>query len=81
MADADLDVLGRDDFFISTYKLQAELKAYGQPTTQREWYTRQLNFLKSHTYFTAVAKSLREEQKRKNVKGLRALLIECQEPV
>jgi len=81
MADADLDVLGRDDFFISTHKLQAELRAYGRPTTQREWYRIQLHFLKSHRYFSTVAKVLREEQKQRNIEGLKALLVACQEPV
>jgi uncharacterized protein len=77
MADADLDVLGRDDFFISTLKLRAELEAYGRPTTLKEWYTSQLNFLQSHTYFTAVANSLRLEQKKQNIEGLKELIQKC----
>jgi uncharacterized protein len=77
MADADLDVLGRDDFFISTLKLRAELEAYGRPTTLKEWYTTQLNFLESHTYFTTVANALRQDQKKKNIEGLKELLLKC----
>jgi uncharacterized protein len=77
MADADLDVLGRDDFFISTLKLRSELEAYGRPTTLKEWYTIQLNFLQSHTYFTAIARSLRLAQKQQNIEGLKELLQKC----
>lgn len=81
LADADLDVLGREDFFSSNQKLRAELKAYGQPTTEQEWHLIQLNFLKSHTYCTAVARLLRDEQKQKNMERLKTLLRAYKEPL
>jgi uncharacterized protein len=81
MADADLDTLGRKDFFITNEKLRLELKAYGRPIMLHEWHDIQLNFLKNHNYFTVAAKSLRTKQKQKNMQRLRELLNVPQEMV
>lgn len=75
ICDADLDLLGREDFLTLNHKLRLELSAYSQPTTDRTWYTNQLRFLEEHAYFTAAAKSLREAGKQKNIEALKELLI------
>ena len=74
IADADLDVLGRDDFMLRNQALRDELAAYGCPATDEGWYSYQLQFLQAHRYFTAAAKSLRDAQKKRNVETLTALL-------
>lgn len=74
ICDADLDSLGRDDFFITSHSLRLELKEMGIITTVHEWYTRQLKFLESHQYLSDVAKQLRDEGKRKNIQELRNIL-------
>lgn len=63
MADADLDVLGRDDFPVRNQRLRREMANYGQPMTDEEWLHFQLDFLQGHTYFTSVAKSTRAARK------------------
>lgn len=74
MCDADLDSLGRPDFFLRSHCLRLELAAHSHPTTLREWHKDQLRFMESHTYFTSSACSLREPGKQRNIAELRDLL-------
>ncbi len=74
MRDADLDVLGRDDFLVRSGDLMAELNRHGSPVGEREWYLTQAKFLEDHTYFTDVARALRNEGKRRNLESLHRLL-------
>lgn len=74
LADADLDLLGRDDFWALSDLLQDETARLGAPTTQTEWYEKQLAFLTEHRYFTPAARQLRDKQKAKNVERLRELV-------
>lgn len=74
LADADLDVLGRDDFLARNADLRAELAAFGTVWGEAEWNHDQLKFLLEHRYFTAAAQSLREAQKRRHIEMVRGLL-------
>ena len=74
MVDADVDVLGREDFFVWSQALRDELAAHGRSTSDREWYARQIWFLQAHRYYTAAARRLRGPQKEKNLASLRSLL-------
>lgn len=67
MADADLDVLGRDDFLLRNERLRAEMAARGQVVTDVIWYRQQLSFLGSHSYFTNAARTLRSKAKQRNM--------------
>jgi uncharacterized protein len=55
LADADLDYLGRDDFFTIGDKLFAELSIFGFLNTEDEWNRLQVRFLENHHYFTKTA--------------------------
>ena len=70
MADADLDVLGRDDFMHYNSNLRNELALLGQQFSDFDWYASQLQFLKSHTYFTASARALRDAGQLNNIREL-----------
>ncbi len=70
LADADLDVLGRADFFPRNELLRQELGQLGRHFTQEEWDRQQLNFLRRHTYFTAAARDLRESVKQEHIAAL-----------
>jgi uncharacterized protein len=70
LADADLDSLGRDDFWIRSQALRDEIAAFGNGITDIEWLQGQFNFLTSHRYFTAEARLLRNAQKHKNVEEI-----------
>lgn len=71
LTDADLDNLGRDDFMLRNGDLRHELAYFGREFSDREWYSRQLKFLESHTYFTASARTLRDAEKLKNIRELK----------
>ena len=78
MADADLDVLGRDDFLKRSQDLRAELAALGVSSSDESWYHSQLEFIQAHNYFTPAAHQLRDETKRKNIAALVSLLRQSQ---
>ena len=70
IADADLDLLGCDDFIARNYDLRAEMATYGQTMTDEEWYVSQLEFLQGHRYFTAAAHAQRAAGKVTNAQWL-----------
>lgn len=76
MADADLDVLGRDDFMVCNGNLRRELAAFGQEFTDLQWFSDQLRFVETHSYFTASARSLRDAGQGKNLAALKKKLEE-----
>ncbi len=70
ICDADLDYLGRDDFFETGDKLRRELIEYKFIESEHDWEERQINFLRSHRYFTRSSRELREPVKREFIKQL-----------
>lgn len=76
LTDADLDVLGRDDFIVRNGDLRAELANFGKVYDETEWYLRQLKFLEAHTYFTKSAHARRDAGKLKNIADLEHVLQE-----
>lgn len=67
LCDADLDYLGRNDFFKIAHHLFIEMKNIGLVNSEPEWNKLQLQFLKEHHYFTPTNKKYREPQKQKNI--------------
>ncbi len=63
ICDADLDYLGRDDFFKIGNGLYEELCMYGMLDSEEDWNKLQVRFLEKHDYFTASAKKLRKQKK------------------
>ncbi len=78
LADADLDTLGREDFFTLSLHLRSEMASRGQQFDELQWYARQLDFLSNHHYWTASARRLREEGKQKNIAELKRRLKQHQ---
>jgi len=75
ICDADLDALGREDFFITSFQLQLEWKLYGiMNSTLVDWIRFEIDFMENHHFFTSSAIRLRENQKQKNLQALRDLL-------
>jgi uncharacterized protein len=75
ICDADMDSLGREDFFITSHSLRLELRLHsGLVISVKDWYIRQLKFLQSHVYFTDAARRLREPGKQQNIAQLKDLL-------
>ncbi|MBW6461141.1 MAG: HD domain-containing protein [Bacteroidales bacterium] len=75
LCDADLDYLGRNDFFMIAHKLKLEWDVLDVlHTTLTEWYRIQQEFLSGHRYFTPSAISLREEGKLENLRQIELIL-------
>lgn len=73
LCDADLDYLGRDDFFMISHRLKLEWHERGQIQVLRDWYHGQIAFLSNHFYFTDSAKKLRRQKKIDNLNEIKAL--------
>jgi predicted metal-dependent HD superfamily phosphohydrolase len=75
LCDADLDYLGRDDFFMIAHRLKLEWAVKNiKPTTLKEWYLLQISFLTTHRYFTKSAIESREAKKQKNLLEIHEIL-------
>jgi len=74
LCDADLDSLGREDFFPVSKALWHERAACGMVMPWQTWLTIQHQFLLSHAYFTPAARELRNEGKQKNIELLERLI-------
>lgn len=70
ICDADLDYLGRDDFFTIGDKLHKEVLAYKIVNNKKEWEERQVIFLQSHNYFTQSSQQKRSHVKLLHIKKL-----------
>lgn len=74
ICDADLDYLGRDDFYSIGRGLFDEFSFLGVVKSEEDWNRLQVNFLENHQYHTATAKRLRKEVKEKHLRELKLLL-------
>jgi predicted metal-dependent HD superfamily phosphohydrolase len=75
ICDADLDYLGRNDFFMISHRLKYEWDIHNfKKTTLKEWYELQVSFLSNHVYFTKAAIESREAFKQQNLREIRLLV-------
>jgi uncharacterized protein len=74
LCDADLNVLGREDFMRRNGDLRRELANFGKAYSDLDWYTNQQKFIKKHHFFTESARNLLCEQKSLNVEKLDQVL-------
>jgi tetratricopeptide (TPR) repeat protein len=70
ICDADLDYLGREDFYDVGSHLYEEMKGYGFVESEREWNLIQKTFLESHRYHTKFARQNREKKKQQHLKEI-----------
>jgi predicted metal-dependent HD superfamily phosphohydrolase len=71
LCDADLDNLGREDFFELDAKLREGRRIRGLDVNDDlKWYKGTLEVMKNHHYYTESQIKLREEKKQKNIKQL-----------
>jgi predicted metal-dependent HD superfamily phosphohydrolase len=73
ICDADLDYLGRDDFFAIGNNLMKEMNLNGSIKDEKEWNALQEKFLESHHYFTKTANQLRGTKKHEHLNTIREL--------
>lgn len=72
--DADLDHLGRADFFNLSELLFNEQKIFNPNIKKDEWLLNQLSFLSNHKYYTSTALKMRQCSKDIHIKTLRQLV-------
>lgn len=74
LADADLDILGRQDFVQRNKDLYNELASMGIEISPADWYTSQIKLLRAHRYFTSSANAIRQPGKERNLERIEELL-------
>ena len=78
LCDADLDYLGRDDFYQIAQTLFQEMQTLKMVETEADWDVLQIRFLESHRYFTATSrreKTATQDKHLAELKGLEKLKI------
>ena len=73
LCDADLDYLGRDDFYSIGRTLYEELRALDKISDEKQWNQLQLTFLNAQKFHTDFARLHREPEKQKRIAELNAL--------
>ena len=76
LCDADLDYLGRDDFFPISHTVFLEFKRFGVVKDEAEWNKLQIRFFETHKYFTETANRLRHQKKMEHLEMLKELIDE-----
>lgn len=74
ICDADLDYLGRDDFYDIGATLFEELKAYNILQSEESWNRIQVDFLQAHQFFTKTNLSRRAAQKHQYLEELKEIV-------
>ena len=74
ICDADLDYLGREDFYDIGFTLFKELKAYKILKTEEAWNRLQVNFLEKHAFFTRTNKKRRAPKKQQYLRELKKIV-------
>ncbi len=76
LCDADLDYIGRGDFFITALRLHREWSENSNmKITFKDWYLKQQSFILQHDFFTNSARTLRNEKKAHNLVQVKELLL------
>lgn len=71
LCDADLDYLGRPDFWPISNSLRDELLARQMVADEQAWQQIQLKFLTAHHYWTRTATTRREAEKQNRIEEVR----------
>ncbi len=79
LCDADLDYLGRPDYYPKGEKLFNEFRNYGMIEDERDWNVLEVSFIGNHQYFTETANRLREQRKQRHLQEMRNLTEGYQE--
>ncbi len=74
ICDADLDYLGREDFWTISNNLYKELNNFNE-LNERDWYKLQINFFEQHHYFTPSVIKLRAQKKEEHLKEIKQLFV------
>jgi len=76
ICDADLDYLGREDFYDIGSTLFEELKSYNVLDDEEAWNKIQVNFLEQHSFFTSTNRKRRSPKKQEYLEELKAVVAD-----
>ena len=79
ICDADLDYLGRKDFYLIGAGLYQEFLWQGIVKNEQEWNQIQVRFLENHQYFTPSSINRREKQKQKYLAQIKEKVMPSEE--
>ncbi len=79
ICDADLDYLGREDFWVISNNLYKELNNFNK-LNERDWYKLQIDFFEQHHYFTPSVIKLRTQKKEEHLKAMKQLFVQLTTP-
>jgi class 3 adenylate cyclase/HD superfamily phosphodiesterase len=71
ICDADLDYLGREDFYTIGKTLFEEFKTFDIVNNEKQWDQAQVRFIESHHYHTNYSRTQREPEKQKYLEVLK----------
>ena len=74
LCDADLDYLGRNDFYAIGQSLFLEMKTMKLVETEEDWNRIQIRFLESHQYFTKTSRNARTQHKVEHLTALKKIM-------
>ena len=74
ICDADLDYLGRKDFYTIGQRLYQEFLLHGVVDGEENWNRLQVSFLQGHDYFTSTSVSTRNAIKMRHLEELKNLV-------
>ena len=74
ICDADLDYLGRDDFFTIGNTIYREFISRNVVANEKDWNELQVKFLSAHNYFTSTSIKLRGPKKEAHLMQIKNLL-------
>ena len=74
ICDADLDYLGRDDFYAIGDTLFEEMQTYHLIGDEQAWNRLQVSFLSAHSFHTRTNRQLREPVKQQHLEQLKGLV-------
>ena len=74
ICDADLDYLGRPDFYKIGDLLYKEMRAYSNIENKKNWNKVQIKFLEAHQYHTDFARKNRQPNKEERIKELKRMV-------
>lgn len=80
IADADLDYLGRDDFWPISDSLYQELHTREMITDKDLWNKLQIGFLENHQYWTETARQWRNPSKLERIEELKKIVLNADLP-
>lgn len=72
--DADLDHLGRDDFFNLSNLLFKEVQFFNEALDKKDWHKKQFKFLIKHKFYTKTGKLLRDKYKLQHIQKLKEII-------